>query len=329
MANIQYIHGLDAVDESEPFGYAHASEAASENPFNSLKYIANILGALLSLALTAGVFVWGYKLVVRDVSGIPVVRAVEGEMRVRPDDPGGQLARNLGLAVNEVAAEGQASGPVERLVLAPPPIELSAQDIPMSNKMVAPEQQPSPLDVADTSQGPSDLIAAANALESGSVEELLKQLTQDPVGADIKAAPDGDLTSQSAAIANPEISGPGPKRSLRPALRPATGPAVVVPAEISNAITREIDPATIPTGTRLVQLGAFVSAEVARDQWEKMQGRFGEYLRGKDRVVQQAQIGGRTFYRLRAHGFTDLSDARRFCSALKAAGTDCIPVVTR
>jgi hypothetical protein len=35
------------------------------------------------------------------------------------------------------------------------------------------------------------------------------------------------------------------------------------------------------------------------------------------------------FYRLRAHGFTDLSDARRFCAAFVAGGVDCIPVVTR
>ena len=60
-----------------------------------------------------------------------------------------------------------------------------------------------------------------------------------------------------------------------------------------------------------------------------MQHRFGDYLNGKDRIVQTAESGGRTFYRLRAHGFADLSDARRFCSALVAEGADCIPVVTR
>ncbi|HBS49363.1 MAG TPA: sporulation protein SsgA, partial [Rhodobacteraceae bacterium] len=33
--------------------------------------------------------------------------------------------------------------------------------------------------------------------------------------------------------------------------------------------------------------------------------------------------------RLRAMGFDDISDARRFCSALVAGGADCIPVTTR
>ncbi len=55
----------------------------------------------------------------RDVSGIPVVRAMEGDMRVLPDNPGGGVAAHTGLSVNEVAAMGEAGGPEDRLVLAP------------------------------------------------------------------------------------------------------------------------------------------------------------------------------------------------------------------
>ncbi|MEN9062673.1 SPOR domain-containing protein [Ponticoccus litoralis] len=68
---------------------------------------------------------------------------------------------------------------------------------------------------------------------------------------------------------------------------------------------------------------------MARSEWDKLGGRLGEFLDGKDRVVQKASSGGRTFYRLRAHGFEDLADARRFCSALVSQNIDCIPVVTR
>ena len=78
-----------------------------------------------------------------------------------------------------------------------------------------------------------------------------------------------------------------------------------------------------------MQLGAFESAEIARSEWGRLSGLFSDYMGDKQRIVQQAQSGGRTFYRLRAHGFDDLSDARRFCSVLVAEGSDCIPVVTR
>ena len=40
--------------------------------------MVSMAGAVCSLALIAGIGVWGYKLAVRDVSGIPVVLALQG-----------------------------------------------------------------------------------------------------------------------------------------------------------------------------------------------------------------------------------------------------------
>ena len=126
----------------------------------------------------------------------------------------------------------------------------------------------------------------------------------------------------------------GLKKSLRPVLRPkalqkvaATAPAPTPAA--ASAAAAEVDAASIPAGTRLAQLGAFDSAETARSEWDKLDAKFGDYLDGKQRVIQKAKSGGRVFYRLRAMGFADLSDARRFCSALLAERADCIPVTTK
>jgi hypothetical protein len=52
-------------------------------------------------------------------------------------------------------------------------------------------------------------------------------------------------------------------------------------------------------------------------------------MAGKGRVIEQASIGGSSFYRLRAEGFRDLADARRFCAALVAEDAECIPVAAR
>ena len=93
--------------------------------------------------------------------------------------------------------------------------------------------------------------------------------------------------------------------------------------------TVDIDPKSLEVGTRLAQLGAYESAEVARSEWTRISAKFGEFFDDKARVVQRAESGGRIFYRLRAHGFEDLSDARRFCSALVAGNADCIPVTMR
>ena len=59
----------------------------------------------MSLALIVGIGVWGTKLIMRDVSGIPVVRAAEGPMRIQPENPGGLPADHQGLSVNDVAGQ--------------------------------------------------------------------------------------------------------------------------------------------------------------------------------------------------------------------------------
>jgi hypothetical protein len=76
-------------------------------------------------------------------------------------------------------------------------------------------------------------------------------------------------------------------------------------------------------------LGAFPSPEEAKAEWAALDVKFEEFMDGKSQVIQRAQSGGKVFYRLRAYGFEDLSDARRFCSALLAGKANCIPVVTR
>ena len=69
--------------------------------------------------------------------------------------------------------------------------------------------------------------------------------------------------------------------------------------------------------------------EEAKKDWTRLQGRFGDLMAGKAMVVQSAESGGRTFYRLRAHGFEDEADARRFCSAFIVENAACIPVAQR
>ena len=56
---------------------------AERTPINWTGMI-NGFGAVLSLALVGAIIVWAYQLAVRDVTGIPVIRAMDGPMRVQP-----------------------------------------------------------------------------------------------------------------------------------------------------------------------------------------------------------------------------------------------------
>ncbi len=316
---------------------ALASDAAPVAP-GGFGTVLGYAGAALSVALIVGLGVWGYKLAVRDVTGIPVVRALEGPMRVQPDDPGGQSAAHQGFAVNDVQSEGQAAAPADRLVLAPAPEDLADEDMTseVATRAATAPGSELPLHEAsavlpDADPAPVDAVAAALAIAeqiAADAEGLSGDAPDETVAASLSAAAD-------AMPAEPEFkiipaSVPGVTQSPRPSGRPADLTTRVAAAPIAPAeIAIEVAPEQVAAGTRLVQLGAFDSADVARDEWNRLTARFEEYFTGKSRVVQKAQSGGKTFYRLRAVGFEDLADARRFCSVLMASKAACIPVVNR
>jgi hypothetical protein len=322
-------------------GFAqHAHPEYAVAPVGGMGKFANMAGAAVSLALVMGVGVWGYKLLVRDVSGIPVVRATAGEMRVRPEDPGGQLAQNQGLSVNAVTSQGASQVPAQEVRLAPLPTDLAEEDAPMPQVATAAPRRQQTLAPAATQELQVQPPAAediAAALESGSVDDIVTQLTNGVAPlepAQIESVPVPVLASVAPQAVPALLTGEGMGVSLRPALRPvrplvATNAAAVsAPAGVVTS-GAEVDAASLPAGTRLVQLGAFDSPDIARAQWGQLSARFTPFMEGKQRIVMQAKSGGRTFYRLRAMGFEDIGDARRFCSALLAESVDCIPVVTR
>lgn len=294
----------------------------------SLAAALNWGGAVLSVLLIAGLTTWGWKLWVRDVTGIPVVRALEGPMRVAPADPGGLATEYQGLAVNTIA-ESRVEDIAERVVLAPEPLSLDPEeDVPLAQ--LAPAVAPDALPTVELDEAPSFLAAEDEIADEAVLEAAVAILPEGrtPTATDLAVAAalagiDLEPTPVSLAVA----AGPGvPSATPRPVWRPE-GVRVASLAPVVSDVTGEVDAATIPPGTRLVQLGAYGSPEVARAEWANAIARFGDYMVGKERVVQEAETAGRTFWRLRAMGFADLTEARQFCAVLVSDGANCIPVV--
>lgn len=313
--------------------------------------LVNLVGAAASLALIVGAGVWGYKLLVRDVSGVPVVRAVEGPMRVQPDDPGGQQADHQGLSVNTVAADGSVAPPADRLTLAPAPVNLAEEDSALhrvsaptgeSKSKSSPIAKESTSDIVAPPPLSSDRIDAINNIADQIAGDAKPLSETDANDTDPVKLALGDVEVAKEETAPPKAKDKTPKvvftngvsHSLRPQLRPeglvkSDEKLASLDGPVAMEEPKVIDAASIPVGTHLVQLGAFASEDIAAEEWSKLSRRFDDYLGDKTRVIQQAQSGGRVFYRLRAMGFADLSDARRLCSALKAERADCIPVTVR
>ena len=297
----------------------------------------NYAGAACSFALMVGIGFWGYELIKRDVSGVPVVRAIEGDMRVAPDNPGGEVALHTGLSVNAVAAEGEAAGFEDTLVLAPRTQELAQEDLEVQPMAEAGEVLPvaDPVNETMASLTTAEPTAVAEPMSADDVLALADQISTGVVPlTELQAEPTVEVISASID---------GVATSLRPFVRPAS--LVTTSDGIDDAVAAALASATassgpnnsevavmtaaLPEGTKLVQLGAFPTPQAAAAAWGTMQGKFGDYMASKERIIQVATRGDSTFYRLRALGFNDLSDARRFCAALEAGDADCIPVVVR
>jgi hypothetical protein len=289
----------------------------------------NIAGAVTSLALVVGLGIWGYKLAVRDVNGVPVIQAMDGPMRMAPSDPGGEVADHQGLAVNDVAEAGIATPMPEKLVLAPRPMDLAPEDTSGLGMAAMPElsEASAPTDLLT---GNTELaLAAEPPVESADPTEVAVDAALAEALGEI---PDEVVADPVVALAPDPTLEPAPEgailTSVRPKARPGARVEAPVVAEEMAALPapNEVDPATITPGTRLVQFGTYDTADEARAAWSLLQGRFGELMAEKAMVVQPAESGGRTFYRLRAHGFEGEDDARRFCSAIIAEHPTCIPV---
>ena len=298
-----------------------------------LGVLVNWAGAVVSLGLVIGMAVWAYQLTMRDVSGVPVIRALEGPMRVAPADPGGTQAEHQGLAVNRIA-EGAESAPVpDRLILAPPPVELDVVAL-ASASVRAPADVTGPMPEAEVAAEPEPepVIPTPEAVGESTqalIERLMAQA--DPLASPTET-PEAAVATDAASAAVIPASVPGPARSLRPASRPdairARATSTPVP-ESARADVTEMDPAGLPEGTRLVQLGAFDTPDLAREEWARLATRFPDYFAGRARVIEEASSGGSPFFRLRAHGFEDLAASRRFCAVLMAQSAPCVPVTVR
>jgi len=270
--------------------------------------LVNWLGGVASLALLGGLALWSYNLVLRDVTGVPVIRVVdERPMRVAPENPGGTRTDYQGLSVNQVQADGVAGEAPAQIMLAPRPLDLS-DATPPSDQMAA---------------LPEGLATEAQVVQAVYTPEPEPQSTGQAVDALIS-----QIVAEDRAEDVVPVSVPGVARSPRPLGRPQGFRTASLGQQSRVDVTAPpafVDPAEVPAGASMVQFKAYPTEEAARADWSALHARFGEFMAGKAPVIQPSNDGSNTFYRLRMTGFADMAEARRFCSVFLAADKDCVP----
>lgn len=306
------LSGQNLEDEMAEQFYSNAPKAGADQVSLSVGSIMHWLGSGVSVALLAGGVYWAFSIASRDVTQIPVVSAQNTPMREAPENPGGKATENQGLNVTQVAA--MENPPVsETIVLAPVTQPLADEDLPTAER-----RQMSTSIPATPHEGETELAVDMNALADAIIagEKSLSVIQPMPVrveGANIEQA----LRMALAVDESPSGLSP-PRTTIRPKLRPsATQAAVRLPAVPAIAV-----------GSALVQFGAYDSQAVAEQEWTRISAKLASFLGTQTRVIQKVESGGRTFYRLRAAGFNDVAEARRFCSAVSEKA-ECYPVIAK
>ncbi|WP_052245453.1 SPOR domain-containing protein [Halocynthiibacter namhaensis] len=287
------------------------------------------LGAALSLGLIIGVGVWGYQIAMRDVNGIPVVAALDIPARVQPEDPGGRQAAHQGLAVNDVQANGEATATADRLILAPPPIDLIEGDGPVSDIIPAVARSIVPTNSANDLDSSIQLAVASAITQSDGTTYGETRDAQGNVITRIAPSVPGVSVSK-VPLPRPQLDLGSYTRLADPTNATSTASnAGTAPTQVAAVSGVDVDPSAITVGTKLVQIGAFDSEDAARAEWDRLTSQFGGVFEGKQRLIQSAAHSGRSFYRLRVHGFDDTAQTGQFCSEMIARSVICIPVEIR
>jgi hypothetical protein len=150
-------------------------------------------------------------------------------------------------------------------------------------------------------QGDSSFAASAGAEPKGQIDT--NAVPEAPVS---RTAPAGPPAANNAKPA----PAPAPAKPAVAAAKPAPAPAKPAAASTPAA-----------AGGARIQLGAFPNQAVAEKAWKSLSGRF-TYLAPLTHNVEAAEVGGRTWYRLRAGG----PGAAGICGRLKVAGEQCLTI---
>ena len=312
-----------------------------------------LLAVVLFLSVVWYAYTWGSRSAA--TGDVPVVAAPEGDEKVEPEDPGGMDVPHQDKLVLNQDGAGE-SGEVERLL--PPPEEPRPPETSQSTQSgEAPPEQGEGAPAPEAGGGDGQQVAelpettvpdqempegqpAQNATsenatsENPTSENPTSETGGEPAARTDGAGTDNAGTDDAATGAGEEPADAPETADNAPAQGETAEPPIRTPGRKpggnANAPTQtaEADAAQSPPadGRYAVQMAAFTSEQAARNAWSTYQERFPEILSGQRLLLQNAEINGQMYWRVRTGPFAERSAAQSLCDRLKAREQSCLPV---
>ncbi|MBK1697737.1 SPOR domain-containing protein [Rhodovibrio salinarum] len=314
-------------EESYDDAYDYMDE--DDGPRLLARRLVQVGVALLAVVLFLGVVWYAYTWGSRSAAtgDVPVVATQDGAEKVEPEDPGGMdVPYQDKLVMNE--RDGDDSGQVERLL--PPPEEPQ----PPEPSQASPSDQQGQ---ALQGQGAGSSTGGTDAQEGEQVADLPETTVpdQDMSGDGQAAAPNDNSTAEDTSTTTdapaesaaetpsrtPERKPGGDGAASQSETQPQTAEAE--PTQSAAEATQDPEPAQ---GRYAVQLAAVKSEQAARQAWSNFQQRFPDLLGGQSLLLQNAEVNGQMYWRVRTGPFGERSAAQQLCDRLKAQDQACLPV---
>ncbi len=182
---------------------------------------------------------------------------------------------------------------------------------------------------APTASGTGDLIAAPDGpykTRPEGTDGMKVTGDSDTAIATSEGAPGGNASVNLNAVPEAPVQGSTATAARGPATSGTGRVATAVPTTTRRLEARA--PATAApvaaaagAGGSVVQLGSFPNEGQANTAWNQLSRRFG-YLAPLGKVVQVAEVKGKTVYRLRVNAGS-ANQASDLCGKLKLAGENC------
>ncbi|MEQ9350431.1 MAG: SPOR domain-containing protein, partial [Alphaproteobacteria bacterium] len=270
--------------------------------------------AAVLVAAFGGLVWYAYGLVSggADDGAPPMITADETPEKVRPADPGGLDIANQDSTVFERIDPESGESSVEQLL--PPPAEALPQPAAAGEDGEGGPEVPDLPTAEQVAEGA--LLPPASAAADAETEAVLADIAEAAEAVDTAGQTGG---ASNAATVTAAESG------AATATETATGTAAA--SASATAI------GTVNTGTAngagawRIQLAAVREEDRARDEWQRMQGKYPAVLGSLTLHLERADLGSRgVFWRIRAGDWADKAAAEQACEALAAQNQACLVI---
>ena len=310
-AELQNVNG-----QTDSIEFEKVEQGSPKRPRSIRSYWLDII-----IVLIAGVtwIVWGDYLSDPDPNQVPLVKAKDGQFKIRPMTPGGMPIPNQDKTVYDTF-ENKATQPGAETLL-PEPEQL----LPMPQRSVPDFAKRNPTESSPSNMAVENLLNNNRLPKKNSVPKFEdnEKLTELRVPITPKALPSRNQSSKSGSEDNQKDIRNDSKSNRLSLINPSSQKRENIAENVETG-SSSFD---FPKSSFQVQLAAVRNQLAAQNEWQRLKTRHSVLLGKLSSRIVRADLGAKGIYfRLRAGPLIDRGSAKKLCKELQKIKVNCLVI---